>query len=93
MPYLNNLLAKNEYVTGKLSYVDILVYDFLLLIGAFEPALLEENPHLARHVKTINSLPQIANYRAGKGKGVCSLSNGFSFALKFDSTLKSDLIN
>jgi len=69
LPYLNNLLAKNEYVTGKLSYVDILVYNFLLMFGTIEPKLLEENPHLARHVKTINALPQISNYRAGKGKG------------------------
>ena len=90
LPYLNNLLAKNEYVTGKLSYVDILIYDFLLMIGAFEPVLLEENPHLVRHVKTINSLPQIANYRSGKGKGV--LFEQF-FALKFDLKLKSNLIN
>ena len=73
LSYLNNLLAKSQYVTGKLSYIDVLVYNFMLMFGTFEPALLEENPNLARHVKTMDSLPQIANYRAGKGKGGCSL--------------------
>ena len=76
LPYLNDLLGKHEYVTGSLSYVDILLYDFSLLIGAFEPALLQENPNLARHLKTIDSLPQIQNYKAGKGKGACR-SKGF----------------
>ena len=91
LPYLNNLL-KNEYVTGKLSWVDILLYDFLLLIGAFEPKLLEENPNLARHVKTINSLPQISNYLAGKGKGECldSTVSTFDSFVKSISKLKFD---
>lgn len=86
LAYLNNLLAKNEYVTGKrLSYIDIMLFDFLLVIGTFEPKLLEENPNLARHLKSINSLPQISNYRAGKGKGECRLD--FQIVLELEINL------
>ena len=75
LPYLDKLLAKNGYVTGKLSYVDIEVFDFFLVIGVFAPELLKEHPNIARHFQTINSLPQIQNYRNGKGKGEFFYSN------------------
>ena len=68
--YLNNLLAKSQHVTGsKLSYADVVLYDFSLLLSVAAPELLEANAHIARHFKAINSLPQIQNYRNGKGKG------------------------
>lgn len=69
LPYLDNLLAKNQYVTGSLSYVDVVVFDFSLMVSVFAPEMLAEHPNIARHFKTINSLPQIQNYRNGKGKG------------------------
>lgn len=69
LPYLNDLLAKNEYVTGKLSYVDVVLYDFCLVLSVFAPELLEEHPNIKRHFKAIDSLPAIKNYRNGKGKG------------------------
>ena len=51
--------------------MDVVLYDFSLLVNVFAPELLKENPNLARHFQTINSLPQIQNYRNGKGKGEC----------------------
>ena len=84
LSYLNNLLADREYVTGKLSYVDIVLFDFMLLLSVFAPELLEENPHIARHLQTINTLPQIANYRNGKGKG----GFDFEFFLYFELLIK-----
>ena len=77
LPFLNNLFAKNEYVVGKkFTYVDIVVYDLLLLLNAFEPALLKENPNLERFKNTINNLPKIQNYlksdRFKKGTSFCA---------------------
>jgi len=63
LPYLNNLFAKNEYVTGRrLTYVDVVVYDFLLLIRAFEPELITKNANIARFIDSINKHPRIAEY-------------------------------
>lgn len=67
LPHLNNLLSKNEYVLGsKLTYVDIIVYDVLLLVRAFEPSLLNENANLIRFVDKITSLPNITKYISSK---------------------------
>ena len=77
LPHLDNLLAKNQYVTGSLSYADIVLYDFSLLISVVEPKLLEKHSNIGRHFKTIDNLPQIKNYRAGKGRGGSLLSKKF----------------
>lgn len=63
--YLDNLLGKSEYVTGnRLTYVDVYVYDSLLLFRAFEPELISKNPNLARFVASIDKHPKIVAYRA-----------------------------
>jgi len=63
LPYLNNLLANNEYVVGdRLTYVDVVVYDFLLLMRAFEPELISKNANLARFIDTIQKLPKMNDY-------------------------------
>jgi len=63
LPYLNDLFAKNKYVVGdKFTYVDIVVYDFLLLIRAFEPDLITKNANLARFIDTIQNHPNITKY-------------------------------
>lgn len=63
LPYLNNLLEKNEYVTGsRLTYVDVVVYDFLLLMRAFEPELITKYSNIARFFGLINKHPKITGY-------------------------------
>ncbi len=63
LKYLNNLLETNDYVTGsRLTYVDVYVYDCLLLFRAFEPELITKNPNLARFIETIDKHPKIAAY-------------------------------
>lgn len=65
LTYLNNLLEKNEYVTGsRLTYVDVYLYDFLLLIRAFESELITKNANLGRFIETMNKHPKIAAYVA-----------------------------
>lgn len=65
LAYLNNLLEKNDYVIGsRLTYVDVVVFDFLLLMRAFEPELITKNPNIARFIDTINKHPKIAEYLA-----------------------------
>lgn len=65
LPYLNNLLAKSEYVTGsRLTYVDVYLYDCLLLFRAFEPEFIAKNANLARFFDTMNKHPKIVEYLA-----------------------------
>ncbi|KAG4068412.1 hypothetical protein HA402_007932 [Bradysia odoriphaga] len=65
LAYLNNLLGKNEYVTGsRLTYVDVYLYDSLLLLRAFESELITKNANLARFIETMNKHPKIAAYVA-----------------------------
>ena len=87
LPHLNKLLAKSEYVTGKLSYVDVVVYDFSLVLSVFAPELLQENPNITRHFKTVNSLPQILTYRNGKGKGGLISSSLISYLVYFNNPI------
>ena len=61
--YLDAQLGKNDYVVGnRLTYVDVVVFDFLLLMRAFEPELVTKNPNLARFVERIQKLPRISEY-------------------------------
>lgn len=63
LSYVNDLLGKNEYVIGsRLTYVDVYLYDFLMLMKAFHPELVTENANLVRFVETINKNPKVAAY-------------------------------
>ena len=67
LPLLNTLLGKNEYVAGnRLTYVDVVVFDFLLLMRTIEPELVTKNSNLSRFVETIQKLPKISEYLTSK---------------------------
>lgn len=58
--YLDKLLSKGEYVLGsRMTYIDVTVFDLLILLNAFEPSLINENQNLARFLQMMKEKPNI----------------------------------
>lgn len=64
LPDLNKLYADNEYLLGsRMTYVDVLIYDLLVVLKVFDASLVNENANLARLVTTIDKLPNMIAYK------------------------------
>lgn len=68
LPYLDKFFSKRkEFVLGsKFSYVDVVVYNLIVLLNVFEKSLVDENPNLLKFVDRIDKLPNMIKYKSSK---------------------------